>query len=280
MSDLSDDYEYSDEDAEIDLIDDDTGEEYSLSVYISHIKRLICYSVVNGKPCKYGSKCTYAHSIDEQVIDEDKMELYRTVLTHMSNVKFDDLMYRKIENLGYICNACRKGRCTGGYNCRNGVFDMSLKICKNDFLTGTCSNELIKIEINPKIWAKIMEDQPETPSKVDFIGCCNGHHLTLRGVTPYYRYLQEQSNPRDTDHLVRKRTEPTFQSIRYIDNYKSKGSGANIPSKSSENVFVDSYGNIMFSDTGGSNIINLDESLDSTTDEDIDNCFKDESSSE
>ncbi|CAH6420178.1 Hypothetical protein MVR_LOCUS56 [uncultured virus] len=177
----------------------------------SNEKRLICFSAINKEPCNYAHHCTYAHTLDEQIIDGDKMFLYQVILDHnlkdfttLGGFRIDSIL-KNLLSMTRLCENCIKGSCTGGYNCRSGVCDPFLKLCRGDLLAGGCENETVEISINTAILAKL-EATDFTPCS-QYIGCVNGHHLTLRGLIPYYRYIHQQE--------VSKKNK--YQSTRYID---------------------------------------------------------------
>jgi len=218
--DFVDDYDSSDE-MKIELVDNDEIQTYPVPYKPVHSnkKRLICFSILNNELCNYGSHCTYAHSLSEQIIDPEKKFIYQIILDKnlmnffsMTNPKTDEI-YKQLLFLTHICDNCCNQTCTGGYNCRNGVFSPSLKLCRNDLLTGQCLNKIIHIDIDKSIIDKIDEIQPlET-----YTGCMNGHHLSARNLLPYYKYVHQKENTRKNQ----------YQSVRYIDInsfYRSKNS--------------------------------------------------------
>lgn len=181
MSELpSDFYEVSDTDSENEqelIFVDHCNKDYKIRVLDLNFKRLICFSTMTGINCRYGSECTYAHSLSDQVIDVDKLDVYRMMLG------LDPVAdaHSKLLFLTFMCQDCLKGKCTGGYNCRNGAFHANFKICRNDFLTGNCLNKVEPVEFDPQIVEKITSQ----PISADILGCLNGHHLSLRGLKPY-----------------------------------------------------------------------------------------------
>ena len=174
-------------------------------------KRLVCFSTINNEKCRYGNNCTYAHSLDEQIIDEDKKFVYQVVLDKnlmnffsLTNPKTDEI-YKQLLFFTNICESCLNKECTGGYNCRNGINNLSLKICKNDLLTGECLNKIVDVPINNSILQKINSNSFEQCES--YKGCLNGHHLSLRNLIPYYKYVHMKENSRKYK----------YQSVRYID---------------------------------------------------------------
>jgi hypothetical protein len=175
-------------------------------------KRLICFSTINNEKCNYDSSCTYAHSLEEQMIDDEKKYYYQIVLDKNLMNFFSpsdprtDNIYKSLLSLTRLCEKCTHRKCTGGYNCRNGVCDPTLKICKNDLLTGECSNELFNILVGDPVTDKLKTDNFNRCDTYD--GCINGHHLTKRKMIPYYKYVHQKENS----------TKNEYHSIRYIDN--------------------------------------------------------------
>lgn len=177
----------------------------------SNEKRLICFSTLNNEKCCYGNYCTYAHTLAEQVIDDDKKFIYQIILDtklmdffSMTNPKTDEI-YSNLLFLSQLCVNCKAKKCTGGFNCRNGACDISLKICKNDLLTGECLNKIVDIPVDKSIINKLSYDTFSPDNK--YVGCINGHHLTKRGLVPYYKFVHQKENSRKNK----------YQSVRYID---------------------------------------------------------------
>lgn len=177
----------------------------------SNKKRLICFSVINGEDCMYGPKCTYAHSFEEQIIDEDKYYTYQIIFDKnqmnfysLINPKTEDV-YKNLLFMTHICDQCQQKKCTGGHNCRNGASKAQFKICKNDLLSGGCLNKLVDIIIEEQLLDKLKTNNFESCEKYE--GCINGHHLTQRKLIPYYKYIQQKENTKKNE----------YHSIRYID---------------------------------------------------------------
>lgn len=179
-------------------------------------KRLICYSIINNDQCEYYNNCTYAHSLEEQKIDEEKIFVYKIILDKelmnffsITNPKTDEI-YKQLFFATHLCEYCINHKCTGGYNCRHGVCNFFLKLCRNDLLTGQCLNKIIDIPINLTIYNKIYEtnvSDTENENKFNYTGCINGHHLTERNLIPYYKYVHQKENYKKN----------RYQSVRYID---------------------------------------------------------------
>lgn len=180
-----------------------------------NIKRLLCFSINNGTECVYNKKCNYAHSLSEQIVDDDKYFIYQILLDKnlmnffsMTNPKTDE-NYKQLLLMTKVCDRCittdKNNGCTGGYNCRNGVCLPCLKICKNDLLTGQCLNPIININIDDSITTKF--ESGDFVKCDQYEGCLNGHHLSTRGLIPYYKFIHQKENSRKNK----------YQSVRYID---------------------------------------------------------------
>lgn len=216
FDDLIDENSESDEDIKIEITDYKNGIPYTHIYSVPYKtnfyneKRLICFSVINNEQCQYGENCTYAHSNVEQKIDSDKKFIYQVILDKklmnffsLTNPKTEEI-YKNLLFLTHVCNDCFSKKCTGGYNCRNGVCDISLKICKNDLLTGGCSNKLSDIYIDESLLEKLNDNEFESCT---YKGCINGHHLTDRNLLPYYKYVHQKENSKKNK----------YKSFRYID---------------------------------------------------------------
>lgn len=213
----SDDGYDSDDEIKIEVTDYKNGDLYTHIYTVpykpthSKEKRLICFSTIHNESCEYGPSCTYAHSYDQQVIDEEKKFIYQIIFDNnlmnffsMTNPKTDDI-YKHLLFLTHLCDNCINKKCTGGYNCRNGASMPSLKICKNDLLTGECLNKNIDINIDASLMEKL--DFDNFKKCHTYKGYINGHHLSLHGLIPYYKYIHQKENSKKNK----------YQSVRYID---------------------------------------------------------------
>lgn len=149
-----------------------------------NLKKILCQNVIDRGECKYGNKCLYAHSLDEQNIDEKRRLIYELIDDDSDLSDFDlrknYSAYKFLLELTKYCKNCSEGKCIGGYNCKAGACMKRYCICINDLNNGNC----------------------KTPT-CDFI------HLTKRGLKPFYNkkriYTQEYDknkkifSRRDTD---------------------------------------------------------------------------------
>lgn len=256
----NDDYDINSDDTnmniDLEIIDYVNGKEHkydykipmkseSTSIYHNK-KRLLCMSVVLGETCIYSEKCTYAHNLSEQIIDSEKLFSYKIILDKnsmnfysLTNPKTEEI-YRNLLILTNICDMCLNKKCTGGYNCKYGVHDQKLKLCKNDLLTGECVNKIINIDVGYNFSHKFTDIT--LPKK--FVGCINGHHLSSRQILPFYKYLYQRDNS----------FKNKYQSVRYID--------------------LNSVSNILKSTPNNNYIYNNSSDSESSTDEELNEIFK------
>jgi len=129
-------------------------------------KMLICKNIINDeKKCKYGDKCAFAHSLKEQKLLPIRKRAYDIIsgnndLTNIDLSK-DRELYSTLVQLSKVCFDCDAGKCTGGYNCRNGAIDSLHQVCFDDLTSGNCRKEK-----------------------------CNLIHLTKRGLKPFIKMQQ------------------------------------------------------------------------------------------
>jgi hypothetical protein len=128
-------------------------------------KKLLCKNVILCKVCKYGSKCLYAHNLNEQKLDEIRDKAYKIIKGDIDaskiNIHLDRDLYKVLLLLGDVCPGCKENNCTGGYNCKHGCCDSKYIICGSDINNGTCE------------------------------GNCGKIHLTDRGLKPYFSYIMD-----------------------------------------------------------------------------------------
>lgn len=166
---------------------------------LSNHKKILCFSLLRNQPCDYHDKCSYAHSLEDQTIEFDRKQIIGIILRSDDLSKLTDSTYKQLMILSYYCKKCKTNKCTGGFNCKHGTNCDDLKICKKDLLTGDCENENTKIIINQPV-LKVM-------TKDGYDGCVNGHHLTTRGLKPYYKFTHEQEN----------KSKDVWQSVRHVN---------------------------------------------------------------
>jgi hypothetical protein len=117
-------------------------------------KKILCNNIISDNECPYGTKCLYAHSMEEQNVDDLRKKAYDMIL------KDDDLssidlksnyeLYETLLELTHVCENCVKHRCTGGYNCKYGVYDEQYQLCKTDIVFGDCDGNCGNIHLTSK----------------------------------------------------------------------------------------------------------------------------------
>ena len=172
-------------------------------------KKLLCESFLKYGCCKFNDQCTYAHGTEYQSIDDDKYESLMLIvddqaITEMNNNNDHDKVqeiYQSLLRLTNICTDCVDGSCIGGYNCRFGASEKDIKICKQDYLSGNCENNLLTYTFSEKI-----ADKMGIPGLLDkkFHRCRNGQHITKRGFIPFYIYINSRDDSKNEFTSVRK----------------------------------------------------------------------------
>ena len=127
-------------------------------------KRLLCKNILSTGSCSYGNVCIYAHSIDEQILDPTRKKAYDMIIKERPmydiNLIEDDELFKTFKQMCYTCENCVEHKCSGGYNCRNGVCNSKYRICLKDLMDGNCVSRRT-------------------------IGYCEFIHLTDRGLLSY-----------------------------------------------------------------------------------------------
>ena len=116
---------------------------------MKNIKRILCYNMLKSGSCNYGSKCLYAHNLDEQNIDNIKKRAYELLTKDdLSDINLleDNELFETLVQMTKLCIMCTKKQnlCPGGYNCKNGTFSPKYQICYSDLVKGECNNNFCK----------------------------------------------------------------------------------------------------------------------------------------
>ena len=125
-----------------------------------NLKKTLCRNIIKNGYCGYGTKCMYAHSLDEQKMDFNHKKGYDILNLpnlHNFNLQSDIVLYKSLLHLTRVCGDCIAGKCEGGYNCKYGACSEKFQICLKDLKYGTCDSNK-----------------------------CGYIHLTSRGLKPYY----------------------------------------------------------------------------------------------
>lgn len=134
-------------------------------------KKMRCLNIINGDSCTYGDKCLYAHSLDEQKVDGVRKTALDVILKRKDlsdiDLSTNKKLYSHLKCMSSICQKCKEGRCTGGYNCKHGACNSGCVICLEDMNKGTCNSK------------------------------CGNIHLTDRGLVPYGVKITKPSNYKD-----------------------------------------------------------------------------------
>lgn len=214
---------------------------------INNNKKILCNNIIGGKKCNYGSKCLYAHSLDEQNVNPLREQVYKILdkdddLSGINLIE-DGKLYETLCQLTKVCSSCEKQTCSGGKNCRNGAISKNYKICYDDLVYGNCK------------YTK-----------------CNFVHLTERGLVPYLK----QKNKVKQDKLnILKNTKDNvggnvwgqtnyfqykFSCKKKIDESKSGDNNNNVENNLIEYLFMPKNINIESSDSFADE--NVDEIID------------------
>jgi hypothetical protein len=132
-----------------------------------NLKRILCHNMIYNNECKYGDKCLYAHSLNDQNVNDKRKEAYELLMGNFSlesiNLVENDILYKTLLELTRYCKNCNNASCIGGYNCKSGSCDKKYCICANDLNYGDC--------VNPN---------------------CTFIHLSKRGLKPYYNDVKKK----------------------------------------------------------------------------------------
>ena len=140
-----------------------------------NVKRMLCQNVLKDGICSYGSKCMYAHKLEEQNIDPTRKQAWSIIL---SEDRLDDIdlhknyqLYQSLDQFTKICKQCEKNECIGGYNCDHGVFSQKYQICQSDINYGECKNDQCKLihltKRGLKPWFKnVININPQSATKI------------------------------------------------------------------------------------------------------------------
>lgn len=105
-------------------------------------KKILCQNIINYGSCCYGTKCLFAHKLEEQIIDNNKKQSYDIVMNsyNLSHIDLQKnyVLYRSLLNLTKLCDQCAENKCKGGFNCKFGSCSKNYQICKKDLEYGNC----------------------------------------------------------------------------------------------------------------------------------------------
>lgn len=126
-----------------------------------NVKQQLCKNMIETSTCCYGTKCLFAHKLSEQAMNQHRQYAYDIVLSdndlsHIDMIR-DPKIYKSLLTLTTMCEQCKVGKCTGGYNCKHGACKQSYVICQRDLDYGDC-----------------------------VIPGCSNIHLTKRNLRPFF----------------------------------------------------------------------------------------------
>lgn len=128
---------------------------------LTNRKKLLCNNMIGTGYCCYGNLCTYAHSLEEQHIDQNRKLAYDILFTNkdLSYINLQENTYVPLyRSLLSLTKLCEREKCAGGYNCKFGACgSKKYHVCIKDLNYGNCLK--------------------------DVCGCV---HLTDRGLKPFY----------------------------------------------------------------------------------------------
>lgn len=110
-------------------------------------KKILCINFITNNNCNHGSKCSYAHSLNEQNIDAYRQKTIDILNSNddLSYIDFKLYQYKILmkDLLTYtkLCESCINKKCTGGYNCKYGSCLEKYVICYDDLNYNYCINE-------------------------------------------------------------------------------------------------------------------------------------------
>jgi hypothetical protein len=136
----------------------------------NNVKKILCLNILNKKECVYGNNCIFAHSLEEQNKDKYKNMIINFIKNNKDlskiNLMDDIKLFNELMVFTNKCEKCLNKKCSGGYNCKYGVCNLNLLICRDDLLNGNCCNECMKDENHN-------------------MRCINGIHLTYKKLIPF-----------------------------------------------------------------------------------------------
>lgn len=138
--------------------------------------RLLCCNMLNHSKCNYGNRCLFAHNVDEQRVDNNRMIVYDIIKSKepLDNIDLsrDDNLYRTMVIFTRVCRNCTLGLCAGGMNCKHGVMEKKYRLCYKDITYGDCSSVH-----------------------------CDAIHLTIRGLIPR-NSKERRIDTTSTSHVI------------------------------------------------------------------------------
>tara|TARA_Y100000782_G_C10166052_1_gene257719 strand:+ start:670 stop:1509 length:840 start_codon:yes stop_codon:yes gene_type:complete len=106
--------------------------------------RVLCSKYMKDNICPYGNNCSFAHSLEEQVIDKNKKFIFdiidKKIIVQNYNPRDNPEIWEMLLKMTNLCQNCQNKTCLGGYNCKDGINTTRYLICKDDLKFGECLN--------------------------------------------------------------------------------------------------------------------------------------------
>jgi hypothetical protein len=116
-------------------------------------KKILCDKYLKGVICNYNDKCVYAHSIEEQYMDDIRTKVFNIIQNEfdLSYLNFSNINDKYMQEIlktlilfTKVCINCINKECYGGVNCKFGIYNKNLQICYDDMMYGSCNNIICK----------------------------------------------------------------------------------------------------------------------------------------
>jgi len=115
-------------------------------------KKILCKNMITIGSCKYGTKCRFAHTLEEQYKLPIRKIIYDDIIGQLGceypiKIEKESTLYKELMLMGNVCDKCKNHKCMGGYNCHYGAIDKKYIICTNELMHGFCDNECERIHL-------------------------------------------------------------------------------------------------------------------------------------
>jgi hypothetical protein len=170
-------------------------------------KTILCNSYINKTKCEYKNKCTFAHNLSEQNINQDRKIAYEIVKSKktIDTDNLDKNIYNELCILTRVCEKCVNNKCVGGYNCSRGAIDPKYQVCYNNLVCKSCSNsKCTSLHLNhqkqksPTKYQKKIIQEIESPDFTKYSDSDNGYDLDQDSDID----LNLDSEPDNPDYLT------------------------------------------------------------------------------
>ncbi len=182
----------------------------SSSCNMNNNKKIMCNNMITSGECKYSNRCLYAHSYEEQNVDELRKKAYDIIMGKKVILYTDvicDNIYAIFAQLTHVCIACMNNRCPGGFNCKFGTFNKKYQVCYSDLQTGECDDlQCEKIHLSEKGIKPIqcsrdnfiMKNRPITTHDIEYLTKMKTHDIFAKSLLDYSDTSSEYSSDIDS----------------------------------------------------------------------------------